>query len=457
VSILYSVIAFIVAVGLLVTVHEFGHYWVAKRLGVKILRFSVGFGRPLWLRRIGADNTELVVAALPLGGYVKMLDEREGDVAPQEAHRAFNRQRLWKRSVIVLAGPMANFLFAILAYATTFTIGVEGIRPIIGDVQAGSAAEQAGLRKGQEIVALGGHPTPTWGVFAEQSFRYLIDGQALALTVLEPGGGEREVLLPVQPRAIDELARGRLFKNLGFSEYVPDYAPVVNRVIGGGAAERAGLQAGDQLWSVDGRPIRSSTEFIDYIEAHVHQRVSVEVRRDDQVLIVAVVPDAEELPEGRTVGRIKAELTMPAAAREEMRKLLAVERYGVPGALTKAVHKTVDTSVLTLKVMGKMLVREASIENISGPISIAKFAGETAQIGVSAFCGFLAVVSVSLFVLNMLPIPLLDGGHLMYYLMELITRRPVSESVQAIGQRVGLALLLALMGLAFYNDLTRIL
>ncbi len=455
-TILHSIAAFIVAVGLLVTIHEFGHFWVAKRLGVKILRFSIGFGRPLWQRRFGSDRTELVVAALPLGGYVKMLDEREGTVPAAELGRAFNRQALWRRGAIVLAGPMANFLFAIAAYAATYMLGIEGIRPIIGEVEVGSIAESAGLRKGQEILALGDEPTPTWGNFTEASFHYLLEDEPLPLEVRNPDGTIARVALPVGSGAIDDMAAGRLFRKLGFSEYFPEHAPVVNRVIGGGAAERAGLRAGDVLARVDGTRVTSLSQFISYIEAHPGQRIALEITRGGSTMNVEVVPDAET-KDGRTVGRIKAELKVPEYVGEELRKLVATERYDPPTAIAKGWRKTIDTSVLTLRLLGKMLVREASIENISGPISIAKFAGETASLGLSAFVGFLAVVSVSLFVLNMLPIPLLDGGHLMYYLMELVMRRPVPESVQAIGQQVGIALLLALMGLAFYNDLTRVL
>jgi regulator of sigma E protease len=456
VTILHSIAAFIVAVGLLVTIHEFGHFWVAKKLGVKILRFSIGFGRPLWLRRFGSDNTELVLAALPLGGYVKMLDEREGAVPAAELPRAFNRQALWKRSAIVLAGPFANFFFAIFAYAATYMLGIEGIRPVIGDVEVGSVAESAGLRKGQEILALGDTPTPTWGNFTEESFHYLLEGEALPLEVRNPDGTVARVQLPIGSGAIDDLAGGRLFRNLGFSEFFPEHAPIVNRVIGGGAAERAGLREGDVLARVDGTAVTSLSRFISYIEAHPGQRITLDVTRGDTTLGVEIVPDAETV-NGRTIGRIKAELKAPESVGEELRKLVATERYDAFTAFAKGWEKTIDTSVLTLRLLGKMLVREASVENISGPISIAKFAGETASIGLSAFCGFLAVVSVSLFVLNMLPVPLLDGGHLMYYLMELVTRRPVPESVQVIGQQVGIALLLALMGLAFYNDLTRVL
>ncbi|MGQ0657689.1 MAG: RIP metalloprotease RseP [Chromatiales bacterium] len=455
-SLLYAILAFIVAVGVLITVHEFGHFWVARRVGVKILRFSIGFGRPLWLRRIGPDRTEFVFAALPLGGYVKMLDEREGEVAREEAHRAFNRQVLWKRTAVVLAGPLANFFFAIIAYAVTFMLGVEGVRPIIGEVQPGSVAEQAGLRKGQEIIAVGDEPTPSWGNFAERSFRYLIDDRPLPLRVRNPDGSQREVQLPIGAGALDEFTQGKLFRRLGFSEYTPSYTPLINRVLPGGAAERAGLKAGDELLAVDGRQVQHGNEFIDYIENHPRQRVMLELRRGGETITVGIVPDGEESEDG-TVGRIRAELTVPEQVREEARSLLAVERYGPVTAFSKSIGKTVETSVLTLRLMGKMILREASMENISGPISIAKYAGQSAELGPSAFCTFLAIVSVSLFVLNMLPIPLLDGGHLMYYLIEFLTRRPVSEAVQTVGQQVGFVLLLTLIGLAFYNDLTRIL
>lgn len=455
-QILQSILAFIVAVGLLVTIHEFGHFWVAKKLGVRILRFSIGFGKPLWTRRFGADQTELCLGSLPLGGYVKMLDEREAEVAPAEQHRAFNRQALWKRSAIVLAGPMANFFFAIFAYAATYTLGVEGVRPIVGEVTADSVAERAGLRKGQEVIAVGDESTPSWGNVAEASFRYLLNSEALPLRVRNADGTEVTVSLEVPDGAIDQMTQGKLYRTLGFSEYFPEHSPRVNRVLAGGAAERAGLLAGDELRRADGQPVTSLTKFIAYVEQHPGTAIALEVQRGEQTVNLSVTPDSVT-EKDVAVGRIRAELAVPDSVREEMRSLLATERYAPLDALRKGWDKTIDTSLLTLKMMGKMLVREASIDNISGPLTIAKFAGETAEIGLSAFCGFLAVVSVSLFVLNMLPIPLLDGGHLMYYLMELVIRRPVPEAVQAYGQQVGIALLLALMGLAFYNDLTRIL
>jgi regulator of sigma E protease len=455
-NVLTAVFAFIAAICVLVTIHEYGHFWVAQRLGVKILRFSVGFGRPLWKRRIGEDQTELVVAAVPLGGYVKMLDEREGEVPAAELHRAFNRQPLLSRTLIVLAGPAANFVFAMLAYTVVYVLGVEGIKPIIGEVQAHTPAALAGLQSGEEILAIDDEATPTWGNVIEGTLPRVLEHSTLHLRVRDDAGREQQRVLPLDGVSIDDVTRGDLFKKLGLEQFQPVYTPMIQQVLAGGAAERAGLRIGDRLMKLDDQPLRNSSQFIDAVAAKPDVPLTLEIERQGQPLTLTITPQSVTDKDKGHVGRINAVIAVPEEARGEMQRLLAVERYGVIGAVHKAWDRSWQISWLTLKLMASMIRREASLDNISGPISIAQYAGRSLGLGAARFLEFMGFVSISLFVLNMLPVPLLDGGHLMYYLMEFVIRRPLPESVQAAGQQVGLVLLLMLMGLAFYNDILRL-
>lgn len=453
-SVLQSIVAFLVTLGILVTIHEYGHFWVARRLGVKILRFSVGFGRPLWMRRFGPDRTEFVFAALPLGGYVKMLDEREGEVPAAELQRAFNRRPVGARIAIVVAGPAANFALAVLAYWLMFMVGVSGLAPVLGEVSPGSAAARAGLQAGERIVAVDGRSTPTWEAVLQASLKRILEPGQMNLRVTDRYGGERAVALDLGNVAIDDLTRGNFFDVVGMEPARPVLAPVIGDLVPGGRAQEAGLQPGDRVLSADGRPVGDWAEWVQFIRARPGQPIDITVERDGRRLDLRLVPDSVREDDGATVGRIGA---MVSGERLGPAPELALERYGPITAAGRAVGRTWDMSVLTLGILGKMLFGEASVQNLSGPISIAQYAGQSASIGIAAFLSFLAVVSLSLGILNLLPVPLLDGGHLMYYLIELVTRRPVSESAQAFGQQIGFVLLLGLMGLAFYNDLVRIL
>ena len=453
-SVLQTLAAFAFALGVLVSVHEFGHFWVARRLGVKILRFSLGFGKPIFLRRIGADGTEFAIAAIPLGGYVRMLDEREGPVAPDERVRAFNTQPLAVRTAIVLAGPLANFLFAFLAYWMMYLTGVSGPRPIIGEVMPASIADQSGLRSGDEITAVDGRETRTWDNVFRSAIRAVLDKRTVELTVHKPEGGQALLTLGFQGITLDDVTQGDFFEKVGFKPYRPKIPPVLGRILPGDPAARAGLLEGDRVLRVDGVPMDDWFHWVDYIVKHPEQAIAVVVERGGREVVVRVVPRLE-VEKGVRRGRIGAELDRSAVPKETVP--LGTERYTLFAAASRGAEAVADTTVTTLKFLGRMLTREASLQNLSGPISIAQIAGQSAQLGPSRFLEFLGLVSVSLAVLNLLPIPMLDGGHLLYYLIEFIMRRPMSETIQVYGQQVGMVLLLGLMGLAMYFDILRIL
>lgn len=454
-SVLSPILWFILAIGVLVTVHEFGHFWVARRVGVKVLRFSVGFGRTLWSKRAGADQTEYVIAAIPLGGYVKMLDENEGEVAEHERHRAFNCQPLWKRIAIVVAGPTFNFLFAIFAYWLTFVIGIGGLKPIIGQVDPDGIAAAAGLGAEQRIVAVDGRDTRTWQSVAESIIGATLRDGTLTLEVAEPGAGARTITLDLQGLGVDEFSRGRLFEALGLAPKRPTIPPIIGEVEAGGPADRGGLRRGDRVLALDGETLGSWREFVEFIRAHPEQTVEMQVARDRTIVTLMVRPAVflAEGVQGPGYGRIGAGVTPPGADTGDD---YVTVRYAPWTALAKAVVKTWDMSILTLRMLWKMVTLEISVKHLSGPISIAQYAGFSAEAGITRFLEFLAIVSVSLGILNLLPIPILDGGHLLYYLIESIIGRPVSEEAQYLGQRLGVAMLVGLMGLAFYNDLARI-
>ena len=442
-------LAFIVALGILIVVHEFGHYWVAKRLGVKVLRFSIGFGKPLWSRRIGRDQTEFVVAALPLGGYVKMLDENEGPVDAAEAHRAFNRQSVWKRIPIVVAGPAFNFAFAILAYWAIFLTGIDGVRPVVGRVIADTPAAHAGFRQGDEIVAIDGKRVQSWGQRRLYLFQRALDREIVEVEVRDPSGQiqtRRLDLRELPPSAVDANLLERGVGLIGPIQILP--------VVGGieeGPAKHAGVQVGDRFVAIEGQPVQSWDDVVALISARAGQPTRVSVERAGQTVTLQVTPDAVA-QDGRTIGRINI--------RPQLGELPAEMRVrvhlGPLEALGEAVNNTWSMSVLTLDMLYRMLKLEVSSKNISGPITIAQYAGQSAKIGITPFIMFLAVISISLAVLNLLPVPLLDGGHLLFYVIEAIKGSPVSDRVVAFGHRIGIVLLAGLMGLAFYNDLTRI-
>jgi regulator of sigma E protease len=451
-SLLFTLVSFVVALGVLISVHEFGHFWVARTLGVKVLRFSIGFGKPLWRHRLRHDGTEFVISVLPLGGYVKMLDEREGEVATEDLPRAFNRQPLGSRAAIVAAGPVFNFLFAVLAYWLVFIAGDVGTRPIVGKVREGSPAAAAGFQTGDELLAVDGRTTPTWETVVFVVLDDAVD-RGIASTRVRTQDGDEQARTLDFGNAEGLLDGGRILSKLGITPWRPSLPPVIDSTVPGGSAEQAGLRAGDRILSADGQEIADWEHWVEYVRARPGRTISVRAERDDVALSLELVPATVETDAGN-IGRIGARVRVPVGFGEELR---AEVRYGPLQALGRALEETWRVSRLMLKVLGKMIIGQASVQNLSGPITIAQYAGESASIGASSFLKFLAIVSISLGVLNLLPIPVLDGGHLLYYLIELAKGSPVSERSQLAAQKVGLIVLLALIGLAFYLDLERLL
>ncbi len=451
-TVLLSLIALIVTLGLLVTFHEFGHYWVARRLGVKVLRFSVGFGKPIWMRRgAGPDATEFAIAAIPLGGYVKMLDEREGPVAAAERHRAFNTRPTSYRIAIVAAGPLANFLFAIVAYGAVFLLGETTLRPLMDTPAPETPAAEAGMMRGDVITAVDGEPVTT----LEDAILGIIDralvDDSVTLTVRTDDGAEATRILPTPGTGWDE--GGDVLGLLGLALWQPERIdPVVGNVVADTPAAAAGLQAGDRILVSAGRPIDDWDDWVEVIQAHADRPMSVELERDGQRLSLTMTPIEIEV-DGKTIGQIGAAASIPPELNE---KRLVLVRHGPLDAMWQGTVRTVEIAGFTLRMLWRMLTGTASLDNLGGPVTIAEYAGLSASYGLVQFLSFLALVSVSLGVLNLLPVPVLDGGHLLYYFIELVRGRPLSEGAQALGQRIGVAALAALMGLAIFNDITRV-
>ncbi|MBV7535028.1 RIP metalloprotease RseP [Duganella sp. sic0402] len=450
-SFLQTVLAFVFCLGPLIVFHELGHYLVARWCGVKVLRFSVGMGTVLWSRRFGKDQTEWAISALPLGGYVKMLDAREGELAglpESDLKREFTRQNVWKRIAIVAAGPLANFLLAILLFAGLYMHGVEEPSSKIS-VQTEAPAWQAGLRSGDVVSAINEQPVQVWSELRWQFIQSAIDKHEIRLAVERPGQGRVSATVPAA--ALEGLdLDGDVPGLLGIGVARP--APVIEQVVAGSPAERAGLQAGDLLTSVDGVQVADGIAFIDIIRGAAGKTVLVTLQRLGQPLTVSVVPQAEQAKSSKgtvTVGKIGAYV----AQRPDMIKVPS----SPVAAVGKALDKVWDTCAMTLKMIGKMLTGEASLKNVTGPITIADYAGQTARMGAAHYLSFIAFISISLGVMNLLPIPVLDGGHLLYYSLEVLTGRSVPERVGEIAQRLGIGLLLTLMLLAVFNDVVRLL
>lgn len=444
--------AFLVAISILVAVHEFGHYWVAKKLGFKVLRFSIGFGKPL-LTRVGkdADRTEYCIAAIPLGGYVKLLDEREGEVASEELHRSFTRRPVAHRVAVLLAGPAMNLLFASLAYAVLAMLGTDSVKPIVAQVRLNSPAASAGLKRGDQILRVGGRAVASLEDLQIALIRQFSDDGVVPLQVRR-GAAELPVTLRVEQdrRALTEP--GRLLPGLGFDLATWNASTTVHNAVPDGAGYKAGLRAGDRLLTADGQLIANRSEFISLVSGSPGRDLILEVERGpDRLRMVVPVPAVVE--QGRSVGRLGVSLEEgPQSWPPGLKQTL---RLGPIDALQAGVTKTWEMSALTVQMLWRMLTGQVSAKNISGVVSIAEFAGVSASIGMAAYLDFLAIISVSLGVLNLMPVPLLDGGQVVYQAVEAVKGSPMSDRAQLFGQQIGIALLVILMSLAFYNDISR--
>ncbi len=446
-----TLIAFLVAIAILIVVHELGHYGVARLAGVKVLRFSVGFG-PVIARRVDRHGTEWVISALPLGGYVKMVDEREGDVAAADLPHAFNRQSVGRRAAIVAAGPLANFMLAIVLYWALFVHGLPGVKPILAEPPAGTPAALAGFTPGERVTAVNGEAVEDWQGMHWRILRHGVGADRLRLDSVDAVGHLHFRELDLSGVRLVDAERDPLAA-MGLLRLGPEFDPVIGEVVAGGAAARAGLRAGDRFLALDDHPTRTWREAVEHIRARPDVAIDIRFERDGEERTARVVPDRVRAGT-EEIGRIGAAPRIDEARFAPFRTEI---RLGGLEAIQRAVAKTWELSIFSLDMLGRMLFGEVSLKNLSGPVPIADYAGRSAQAGWIAFVGFLALISVSLGVLNLLPIPLLDGGHLLYYLAEVLTGRPVSESVQIIGQKIGAALLAGLMFLALYNDLQRLL
>ena len=450
-TILSYVLAFLVAIGILVAVHEYGHFWMARRVGVRVLRFSIGFGKRLWTRQ-GKDGTEYAISAIPLGGYVKLLDEREGPVPAADLSAAYNRKPVWQRILVLLAGPFANFLFAAAAYWVLFVVGIPALKPVLGEIAPQSVAARASLAPGDEIVAVGSRQTGTREAVVLAILDQLMDGGTITLQVRSPDGATRAAPLAIvgSPRPLTEP--GALLPGLGFEFWYPAIPAVIGTMQPGSPAERAGLAAGDRIVAVGGTSVADFPALVKLVQPQPGKTLEFTVERAGGRVVVPVEVEAQR-DGSKLVGRIGVRPASPGAIPEDMRTR---ERYGPVASLVRAVDKTWDMSALTVRLLWNVATGDVSVKNLSGPINIAEYAGFSARQGILAFLSFLAIVSVSLFVLNLLPIPILDGGQIVYQLAELVKGSPLSERTQAAGQKVGIFLLLVLMSFAFYNDLSRL-
>ena len=448
-GILWNLGAFLLALGILIAVHEYGHFWVARRCGVYVEKFSIGFGKSLW-RKVGKDGTEYTLAMIPLGGYVKMLDERVEPVDSDRRHMAFNNKKLWQRSAIVAAGPLANFLFAIFAYWVVYLIGVPAVKPVIGEIAPQSIAAEAGIETGMELKSISGIKTADWESVNLAMISHIGD-EEMVVTVTEPGTSyEIEKQLDLSNWSFDP-ERERVLTTLGITPYSPKITLVISQLVEDGAAIAAGLRLNDEIIAIGGESVTDWQQVVDAVRSHPQQALEMEVLRDGEPVALTLTPGAQATGEelvGYAGFAPKVE-PWPESYRINL-------QYGPIEAVGRAAEKTWQLVTLTFDMVTKLVTGDVAMKNLSGPISIAKGAGMTADYGVVYFLGFLALISVNLGIVNLLPLPVLDGGHLMFFAIEAVTRRPVSERVQDIGYRVGSAILVALMAVALFNDFTRL-
>lgn len=449
---LHTLFYFTVAIAVLVAFHELGHFWVARLTGVKVIRFSIGFGKKLWAYQKNPAQTEFVVSAIPLGGYVKMVDEREGEVAAADLPYAFNRQSVGVRTAIVAAGPVFNLILAVCLFWVVMVVGETGLKPILGEVATGTLAAEAGFQAGDQIISVNQKPTPTWAMALDELFSSAIDGQRdIVVDVITRD--DRKQFRALVLTDDDVQSPEVLNERLGLKPFLPVIKPIIGKLLEDGAAKQAGLQTGDLILRADDQPIEDWRQWVDYIQARPDVVINVTLERNDVQAQIKLTPRKEELPDGKVVGKIGAGVEIP----EAMMRDLQVE-YSLPplDAIPAAFEKTWFYSLSTVKMIGKMFVGSASVKNLSGPISIAQYAGQSAEMGFTAFLKFLGLISVSLGVLNLLPVPVLDGGHLLFYVVEVIKGSPVSDRVQMVFQQMGMLVLMSLMALALFLDLDRL-
>ncbi|MFT4906189.1 MAG: regulator of sigma E protease [Oleispira sp.] len=452
-----TLLTFILAISILVVIHEFGHFWVARRCGVKVLRFSVGFGKPLWsyTDKLG---TEFSIAPIPLGGYVKMLDQREGDVKPEELHQAFNQKTVWQRIAIASAGPIANFIFAVVAYWSIFMMGVSGLVPVLGQIEAGSPAYEQGLKPGDRIIAVADVAVDSFQEVTWQLISFIGETAELPLMVEDERQVQRSIRIPIERWLTDQEAPDPM-KALGIQPRQLPIDAIIGQVVEGGAAAKAGLMAGDKVVAISHEEVQSEvTDWRDWVAVvrdNPERSLELLVLRGSQEIEILLIPVAKVIADGKTIGYVGAGLD-PAAIPEIPSGWVAETKLGPIDSLVQATVKTQQLIVFTLDSLWKMILGDLSVKNLSGPITIAKVADSSASNGLQAFIGFLALLSVSLGVLNLLPIPVLDGGHIMFYAIEAIRGRALSERTQIVAVQVGMALLMSLMVIAFYNDISRL-
>jgi len=452
IDILISIVSFIVVIGVLVTFHEFGHFWVARSFNVKVLRFSVGFGKPIYTWH-GKNGTEYVLAQIPLGGYVKMLDERTDEVAEEDLPNAFTQQSVYARIAIVAAGPIFNFILAIVFYWAIFSIGTDGLKPVVAEVESNSIAAQAGVKSGDEFLTIDGKASQTWSVAGLDLIAAVVEGRPSVQVAVKDSNGENQSRTLVLQQVSADFTKKSVISQLGIKPRYPAWPAIIGEVKPDGAAYAAGLLPGDEVLTSDGETVVGWRDWVKRVQDKPGKTMQLTILRDEKQKLISITPGIKVHNEMQ-YGYVGAVGMPPPPVSKD---LLAVVQYPFFAAWGEAVKKTWQISHLTLRMLGKMVIGEASIKNISGPLTIAQYAGRSANIGLIQFLGFMAVVSISLGVLNLLPIPVLDGGHLMYYLAELVKGSPVSEKVQLLGQQVGMVLLGLLMVVAFYNDVMRLM
>lgn len=448
---LHTLFYFAVAIAVLVAFHEFGHFWVARRVGVKVLRFSIGFGKTLWTWQRTPDSTEFVVSAIPLGGYVKMVDEREGEVKPEDLPYAFNRQSVLARTAIVAAGPIFNLLLAVMLFWLVFVIGEVGLKPIVGSVETGTLASAAGFAEKDEIVSINEKATPTWMEALDTLLSLAIDGEQDFTIVVRTSDDTLKIRL-LRINEEDVQSPEVLQQRLGLKPWVPTIRPVIGKLLDDSVAKQAGLQSGDLIVSADGIAIKDWAQWVDYVQARPDTPIKLLIERNDIQSSLNITPRKEERA-GKAVGKIGAGVDIPEGLMDSVRVKYSLSPWA---ALPAALERTWFYSASTLKMIGKMFIGSASVENLSGPISIAQYAGQSAEMGLTPFLKFLGLVSVSLGVLNLLPVPVLDGGHLLFYAVEALKGSPVSEKVQMYFQQLGMFLLISLMMVAMFLDIGRL-